>query len=126
MGTQGREVVNPPSWRQASVAMADFIAATIVEKRISGQVFFALGATYLYNFVFHVFFGGLRSARLPDGDGTNFAPGNAGVIFYVDIIVPLVGFVLLALQRRYAPSAASLRPCSSRRLAMQPAATAES
>ena len=31
----------------------------------------------------------------------NFAPGNAGIIFYMDIIVPLVGFVLLGLQRRY-------------------------
>jgi hypothetical protein len=25
----------------------------------------------------------------------------AGIIFYMDIIVPLVGFVLLALQHRY-------------------------
>lgn len=31
----------------------------------------------------------------------NFAPGNAGIIFYMDIIVPLVGFVLLTLQHRY-------------------------
>jgi hypothetical protein len=31
----------------------------------------------------------------------NFAPGNAGIIFYMDIIVPLVGFALLALQHRY-------------------------
>jgi hypothetical protein len=31
----------------------------------------------------------------------NFAPGNAGVIFYTDIIVPLVGFLLLWLQWRY-------------------------
>jgi hypothetical protein len=30
----------------------------------------------------------------------NFAPGNAGVIFYMDIIVPLVGFILLWLQHR--------------------------
>jgi uncharacterized protein DUF6790 len=30
----------------------------------------------------------------------NFAPGNAGIIFYLDIIVPLFGFVLLALQHR--------------------------
>jgi hypothetical protein len=29
----------------------------------------------------------------------NFAPGNAGVIFYMDIIVPIVGFVLLWLNR---------------------------
>ena len=31
----------------------------------------------------------------------NFAPGNAGVIFYMDIIVPLVGFALLWLARRF-------------------------
>jgi hypothetical protein len=30
----------------------------------------------------------------------NFAPGNAGVIFYTDIIIPLIGFVLLWLQHR--------------------------
>ncbi|MGH6905938.1 MAG: DUF6790 family protein [Geminicoccaceae bacterium] len=33
----------------------------------------------------------------------NFAPGNAGVIFYTDILIPLVGFVLLWLQHRYQP-----------------------
>jgi len=31
----------------------------------------------------------------------NFAPGNAGVIFYTDILVPLIGLVLLWLQHRY-------------------------
>jgi hypothetical protein len=31
----------------------------------------------------------------------NFAPGNAGVIFYMDIVVPLTGFVLLWLSRRH-------------------------
>jgi hypothetical protein len=30
----------------------------------------------------------------------NFAPGNAGVIFYTDILVPVLGFVLLWLQYR--------------------------
>lgn len=30
----------------------------------------------------------------------NFAPGNAGVIFYTDIIIPLVGFLLLWLAHR--------------------------
>jgi hypothetical protein len=30
----------------------------------------------------------------------NFAPGNAGVIFYMDILVPLTGFLFLYLQRR--------------------------
>jgi hypothetical protein len=30
----------------------------------------------------------------------NFAPGNAGVIFYTDIVIPIIGFALLWLQRR--------------------------
>ena len=30
----------------------------------------------------------------------NFAPGNAGVIFYTDIAIPIIGFVLLWLQHR--------------------------
>ncbi len=30
----------------------------------------------------------------------NFAPGNAGVIFYTDILIPVFGFALLWLQRR--------------------------
>ena len=32
----------------------------------------------------------------------NFAPGNAGVIFYSDILVPIVGFIFLCLQHRSA------------------------
>jgi Family of unknown function (DUF6790) len=32
----------------------------------------------------------------------NFAPGNAGVIFYSDILVPIVGFIFLSLQHRAA------------------------
>ncbi|MCO5130912.1 MAG: hypothetical protein M9932_10135 [Xanthobacteraceae bacterium] len=31
----------------------------------------------------------------------NFAPGNAGVILYTDILLPLAGFILLWLQRRH-------------------------
>jgi hypothetical protein len=31
----------------------------------------------------------------------NFEPGNAGVIFYTDIAIPVIGFVLLALQHRF-------------------------
>ncbi len=30
----------------------------------------------------------------------NFAPGNAGVIFYTDILIPIIGFALLSLQFR--------------------------
>ncbi len=31
----------------------------------------------------------------------NFAPGNAGIIFYTDIFVPVFGLLLLWLDRRY-------------------------
>jgi uncharacterized protein DUF6790 len=31
----------------------------------------------------------------------NFAPGNAGVILYTDVLIPMFGFVLLWLQHRY-------------------------
>ena len=31
----------------------------------------------------------------------NFAPGNAGVILYTDILIPILGFALLWLQHRY-------------------------
>jgi hypothetical protein len=34
----------------------------------------------------------------------NFAPGNAGIIFYSDILVPMVGFIFLWLQHRAARS----------------------
>ena len=33
----------------------------------------------------------------------NFAPGNAGIIFYSDILVPIAGFIFLWLQHRLAP-----------------------
>ena len=36
----------------------------------------------------------------------NFASGNAGIIFYTDILIPAVGFLLLWLQHRYGPSQA--------------------
>ncbi len=33
----------------------------------------------------------------------NFAPGNAGIVFYMDIIIPLFGLLLLWLQHRCGP-----------------------
>lgn len=33
----------------------------------------------------------------------NFAPGNAGVVFYTDILIPVIGFLFLWLQRGKAP-----------------------
>ncbi len=35
----------------------------------------------------------------------NFAPGNAGVIFYTDILLPIIGAVLLWLEHRYTRAA---------------------
>jgi len=45
----------------------------------------------------------------------NFAPGNAGVIFYMDIIIPLFGLLLLGLQYRtaLAMAGATSRPALS-------------
>lgn len=40
----------------------------------------------------------------------NFAPGNAGVVFYTDILIPLIGFLLLWLQHRHAKEAALAAP----------------
>jgi uncharacterized protein DUF6790 len=34
----------------------------------------------------------------------NFAPGNAGIIFYSDILVPVIGFLFLWLQRKHGPA----------------------
>jgi hypothetical protein len=33
--------------------------------------------------------------------GHNFAPGNAGLFFYADIVIPLLGFFLLWLRKRH-------------------------
>jgi hypothetical protein len=51
----------------------------------------------------------------------NFAPGNAGVIFYMDIIVPLFGFVLLWFQHRLGcpERSAASAPQGSRRVQMK-------
>lgn len=42
----------------------------------------------------------------------NFAPGNAGVIFYTDILIPIMGFSFLWLQHRHERrgAGAGLRP----------------
>ena len=33
----------------------------------------------------------------------NFAPGNAGAVFYSDVLLPIAGFIFLWLQHRSAP-----------------------
>jgi hypothetical protein len=40
----------------------------------------------------------------------NFAPGNAGIIFYMDIIIPVFGLLLLWLQHRYGHPGTSPAP----------------
>lgn len=134
--------------------------AVAVEKLLAWYVFFAIGASYLYNFVMHVFFGKMAAAFIGWADspfqfevGTaslgfavvafiaafgsfdlrlaavlgpsiftlgaavghirqmveahNFAPGNAGVIFWTDILIPLFGFILLWQQWRLGKPARS-------------------
>lgn len=39
----------------------------------------------------------------------NFAPGNAGVIFYTDIAIPIIGLVLLWLQHRLGRPATAMQ-----------------
>lgn len=125
----------------------------VTETVLAHFVLFSVGVSFLYNFVFHVFYGklaafyigwadspfqaevgfaslgfavvgflavrdnpGLRLASIVGpavflwGDAVghvyqmittrNFAPGNAGVIFYTDIFLPLIGFALLWLRYR--------------------------
>jgi hypothetical protein len=133
----------------------------VVEKLLAWYVFFSIGIDNFFNFVMHVFFGGMSAAFIGWADspfqfevGTaslgyaavgllaafrsydlrlaavlgpsiftlgaaaghvnqmitahNFAPGNAGIIFWTDIFIPLFGFVLLRLSRRAASPAAAL------------------
>ena len=135
-------------------------SALIVEALFSYFVLFSIGFSYLYNFVFHVFFGKLAASFIGWEDSPfqlevgfaslgfaalgllafkgsldlrlaaivgpacflwgaagghvfqmmtahNFSPGNAGVIFYSDVLVPILGFIFLWLQssaaRTYRP-----------------------
>lgn len=131
----------------------------VVEEVLAYFLFFSIGISFFYNFVFHVFFGELAAGFIgwPDspfqaevgyaslgfavvgflafrGDfglrlaavigpacfllgaawghlvqmvvAKNFAPGNAGVIFYTDILLPVLGIALLWLRRRQQGSSA--------------------
>jgi len=132
----------------------------VVEKLLAWHVFWAIGVSYLYNFVMHGFFGKMSAAFIGWADSPfqfevataslgfsvvgfiaafrsfdlrlaaivgpslfmlgaaaghlyqmvtehNFAPGNAGVVFYMDIVIPLFGLLLLWLQHRYGRPGAS-------------------
>ena len=125
----------------------------VAEELLAWFLFFSIGLSFFYNFVMHVFFGGMAAAfigwenspfqaevgyaslgfaavgflafRRDDpglrlaavlgpalflwgAAGThiyqmvtagNFAPGNAGVVFWTDVLVPIIGFALLAADR---------------------------
>ncbi|WP_137045429.1 DUF6790 family protein [Pseudolabrys sp. FHR47] len=123
----------------------------IVEKLLAWFVFWTVGVLYLYNGIFHVFFGKMAAAYIGWADSPfqlevgvasfgfafigffaafrsfelrvaaivgsaifligaaighayqialthNMAPGNAGIMFYSDIVLPIIGVVLLGLQ----------------------------
>ena len=127
--------------------------AEVVEALLAWFLFFSIGVSFVYNFVFHVFFGKLAASFIGWADSPfqaevgyaslgfaavafiafrggwetrlaaivgpaiflwgaavghvlqmvrthNFAPGNAGVIFWTDVLLPIVGFALLAAARR--------------------------
>ncbi len=38
----------------------------------------------------------------------NFSPGNAGTVFYTDLLIPILGFVFLGLQKRMSPNQPSV------------------
>lgn len=121
---------------------------------LSGFLFFSIGASFLYNFVMHVFFGAMAARFIGWADSPfqaevgyaslgfaaigflafrggpelrfaavlgpalflwgaaaghaanmarkgNFAPGNAGVIFWTDILLPVFGLILVAAASRH-------------------------
>ena len=131
--------------------------AETLEAVLAWFLFFSIGVSFFYNFVFHVFFGEMAAAFIGWADSPfqaevgyaslgfaavgflafrsgwtvrlaailgpalflwgaaighvldmirthNFAPGNAGVIFWTDVLLPVVGFSLLAATRRRAAS----------------------
>ncbi len=85
-----------PFQREVGFASLGFAAVGLLAFRgsfdmrlaaIVGPAFFLLGAA-----------GGHIFEILKTG---NLAPGNAGVILYTDILLPLIGFTLLWLKHRY-------------------------
>jgi hypothetical protein len=131
-----------------------------VEEVLAWFLFFSIGVSFLYNFVFHVFFGELAASYIGWANSTfqaevgfaslgfsavgflafrrgpevrlaavlgpalflwgaaighaldmirshNFAPGNAGIIFWTDILLPIFGLGLLAMARRRSAAGAA-------------------
>jgi hypothetical protein len=134
--------------------------AAVIEALFSWFLFFSVGVSYLYNFVFHVFFGEMAASFIGWADSPfqlevgfaslgfaligflafrggremrlaailgpacflwgaagghiyqmvtarNFAPGNAGIMLWSDILLPVIGFGLLWLQREGQPAASA-------------------
>lgn len=126
----------------------------VVEAILSYFILFSIALSYLYNFVMHVFFGGMAAQFIGWADSPfqrevgfaslgfavvgflafqgsfdmriaaiagpacfllgaagghiieivrtgDFAPGNAGVILYTDLFLPLIGCALLWLKHRH-------------------------
>jgi hypothetical protein len=140
----------------AAIAVArkpdGFTRANVAEELLAYFILFSIGFGYLYNFVFHVFFGELAASYIGWADSPfqaevgyaslgfaaigilafkgncmvrvaailgpamflwgaaighvrdivatgNMAPGNAGVMLYSDILLPIIGFALLWFKR---------------------------
>jgi hypothetical protein len=147
-------------------APGDINGSIVLEKVMSWFVFWTIGVSYFYNFVFHTFFGKIAAEFIGWADSPfqlevgvaslgfavvgfiaafrsfdlrlaaligpgiftlgaaaghinqmitthNFASGNAGVIFWTDILRPLFGFALLWLQRPSAGSARTMLPSAA-------------
>lgn len=145
-------------------------APVVVEALLKWFLFWSIGVSYVYNGVFHVFFGDVAASfigwanspfQLEVGFASfgfgavgllapwrsfdmrlaailgpalflwgaagghiyqmvtagNFSPGNAGIIFWTDVLLPVVGFVLLALQHRYQREGISPAPGTGARFA---------
>jgi hypothetical protein len=128
--------------------------STIIEDLLTNYIFWAIGISFFYNFVMHVFFAdmaaqfiGWRNSPFQYEVGYaslgfsvvailahrstyefriaailgpslfmwgaaighiyqiivfhNNAPGNAGIMLWTDILIPIIGFLLLSLSRRH-------------------------
>lgn len=129
-----------------------FTRANVAEALLAYFILFSVGVSFLYNFVFHVFFGEMAAGFIGWADSPfqaevgyaslgfaavgflafkgnccvrfaailgpamfqwgaavghihdivttgNMAPGNAGIMLYSDILLPIIGFALLWLKR---------------------------
>jgi hypothetical protein len=136
-----------------ALAPGGFTFANVAEELLAYFLFFSVGISFFYNFIFHVFFGALAASYIGWAESPfqaevgyaslgfavigflafkgnccvrfaailgpamfqwgaavghifdiiktgNMAPGNAGIMLYSDILLPVIGFGLLWLKRR--------------------------